>query len=82
MKVNELTAKTLIPLSSIGIVATIIIWVSLTYARVETNTEKILEVKNGEQLIITKLDDISQRLAKIEGFLSHVSEHLLEEKKK
>lgn len=53
--------------------ATVIIWVSLTYAKVQSNEDKIEQINIDKRSVDHKLDEISQRLSKIEGFLMHMA---------
>jgi len=79
--VTKLTDKTLIPLSSIGIIAAVMVWVLSLYSRVEYNEGKVIELNENNKIVNVKLDDISQRLSKIEGFLVHLTEQLKENSK-
>lgn len=74
--VNKISNKTLIPLSSIGVIITIMIWVMSLYSKVEYNEDKIKALDDNNKVVNSKLDDISQRLSKIEGFLIHMSKQL------
>ena len=69
----RITSNTLLPVSSIIVISSVILWVSLTYARVEENTKDIEDAKRDQKEIILKLDGLASKLNRIEGYLERES---------
>jgi len=66
-KIKKITSSTLLPMSSIAIIATAIGWLMSAHADVKHNIDDIAALKVDNKDVHHKLDDIIQRLSRIEG---------------
>ena len=69
----RITSNTLLPVSSIIVISSVILWVSLTYARVEENTKDIEDAKRDHKEVMLKLEYMASKLSRIEGYLERES---------
>lgn len=65
----KITKDTLIPISLVVVICGLVFGVSKTQARIDTNSVRLTMVEQSNKELIKKLDNIAERLAKIEGLL-------------
>jgi len=66
----KITEKTLIPVSIVAVLIAGVFWLGALMAEVKSNSKALEENKLIKLRIFQKLNDISQRLSRIEGMLS------------
>lgn len=63
----KITQNTLIPISSLVLVASAVGYISMAYSEIKHNAEAIKTLQTERIETHKKLDDIIQRLSRIEG---------------
>lgn len=73
-RISGITANTLVPITFVGVVAMGAFWIAKVQANTEENTRNITSVTDQHGAVCEKLDVISQRLSRIEGYVLKLSE--------
>lgn len=73
---GKITQSTLVPLSFIAFVFVAAFWFSEVRSQTQNNTDKIETVKVQSMKIDIKLDEIAERLSRIEGRLGDINSNL------
>lgn len=73
MEIKKITENTLIPISLVISLVGLSSWISVVGSQVSANAEDIKQIQEDRKTLARrqsdKLDDISQRLSRIEGLL-------------
>lgn len=70
MSIGRITPNTLVPISALTVIAAVIFWVGILYAKTYENGNSILELKVERKSLEEKVDEVNSRLNRIEGYLS------------
>ena len=75
-KFLNFTGKTLVPLSSITVLAFAIVWITEIKSEVKVSAERIKITENQQEKILQKLDENTKKLSRIEGLLEFIKKRI------